>query len=80
MKILAAYKANSNFNLNFNFNNDIRDCFMRESRTEIESRSQGINNSKDTRNNALELERKRAATGSLRTMCLLFKQKKKNFM
>ena len=69
-KILDAHKAN-NDTIDENFqaaiDSDIRDCFLRGLKTEIESKLQGVHNFKDTVNSALEMERKISATAELRS-------------
>ena len=56
-KILDAHKTNNNGtpdeNLQAALNNDIRDCFLRGLKTDIEFRLQGINNFKDTVTNTI---------------------------
>ena len=60
-QILDAHEINKNGRIvkkfQAHFNNDVRDFFLRWLKTEVESRLQGINNCKDTVNNAVEMER-----------------------
>ena len=83
-KILDAHKANNNDRIDVNFqaalDSDIRDCFLRGLKTEIESRLQGEHNFKDTVNNALEMERKISATAALRSIRTPYKQKEDNLI
>ena len=83
-KILDAHKANNNDRIDANFqaalDSDIRDCFLRGLKTEIESRLQGVHNFKDTVNNALEIERKISATAALRSARTPYRQKEDNLI
>ena len=71
-RILDAHEANNNDRINENsqaaLDSDIRYCFLRGLRTEIESRLQGVHNFKDTVNSALEMERKISATAVLHVL------------
>ena len=80
-KILDTHEANDNDRIDKNFqaafDSDIRDCFLRGLKPEIEFRLQGEHNFKDTVNNALEIERKISATAALRSSRTPYRQKRR---